>query len=355
MSQIFSAELSQVLSRVKRTGGTYGVPWYLVLGEPLAGKSTVVRNGMNLTFQQPASIDGQYCQYWVANEAVLIEAREPIVGPNKNGELLRALCAELISSRPREPLDGIIVVVSATDVAERAEESLEAHAQQLRSYLIDVNRELMTDIPVYVIVNRYDTLWGFAEVFAWNAERSKEDAWGYSVPPDVPSQSAWPKLEEGIRGLGGRIEATCLARLSSEDGMEQRIRAFQHLVEARVFLERLRDLMKTIAFASAYERAPWIRAIIIGAAVPGVGDRLRAGAARFASMGLYQNPYDPHRSPRPGGLPIHMFMKGIVLPEKELVPLKTRWRDDPVTMIGIIVGVLFILGGLVIRYGLTKH
>ena len=110
--------------------------------------------------------------------------------------------------------------------------------------------------------------------------------------------------------------------------------------------------MKVISFSSAYERAPWVRAVIIGAAVSGVGDRLRAGAARFANMGLYQNPYDPHRSQRPGGLPLHVFFKGIILPEKDLVPLRTRWRDDPATMVGIIMGVLFILGGLTIRFGL---
>lgn len=352
MSDIFAAEVSQALSRARKFGGTYAVPWYLVLGEPLSGKSTVVGKALGLGLDAPPTLDGQYCQYWIAKEAVLIEAREPIVGPNKNAELLRELCGQLVKSRPREPLDGILLVLSATDVAERSDESLESHAQQLRSYLVDVCRELVADIPVYVIVNRYDTLWGFAEVFAWNAERAKEDAWGFAVPPDVPSQDAWPKIESGIAGLGGRLEATCLAKLSGEDGIEQRIRAFQHLVEARVFLERLRDLMKILAFKSAYERAPWIRAVILGAAVPGVGDRLRAGAARFANMGLYQNPYDPHRSQRPGGLPLHMFMKGIVLPEKELVPLRTRWRDDPATVVGIIFGILFILGGLFLRYGL---
>ncbi|NUP09255.1 MAG: hypothetical protein HOW73_24655 [Polyangiaceae bacterium] len=349
MSRVFANEFAQVLSRVRSQGGVYAVPWYLAIGEPLVGKSTVLKS-MNLTWQQPATIEGQYCQYWISREAVIVEAREPIVGPNKQPSLLRELCEELVRIRSREPLDGIILVMSATDVADRQDDNLETHAQHLRSYLIEACRTLEADVPVYVIVNRYDTLWGYAEVFAWNADRAKEDSWGFLVPPDVPTQSTWPKTEEGIVGLGARIEATCLAKLSSEDGVEPRIRSFQHLVESRVFLQRLRDVLKAISFSSAYERAPWLRAVIIGAGVPGVGDRIRAGIDKFGSMGIMQNPYDPYRAQRPGGLPLHMFFRGIILPEKELVPLKTKWRHDVVCVIGFALGFLFLVAGLVIKY-----
>jgi type VI protein secretion system component VasK len=348
VSGSFGAELSRVQSRVGKN--LYGVPWYLVLGEPMVGKSTFLRSA-NLTLRE-APIEGQYCHYWIANEAVFVEAREPLCGPNKNLALLRDLVEGVMQLRPREPLDGIVLVMSATDVAERSDEPLEEHAQHLRSSLIEICRTLQVDIPVYVVVNRYDTLWGFAEVFSWNADRAKEDAWGFLVHPTVPSQETWPKAEEGLRGLSARIEAQCLQKLSSEDGIEQRIRSYQHLVEARVFLERLREVLKILAFSSAYERAPWLRSATLGSSVPGAGDRIRAGMARFANMGLSQNPYDPHRSPRPGGLPLHGFLRGVVLPEKELVPLKVRWRDDPICVVGFILGALFFVGSFIVRYAL---
>ncbi|MFO0548039.1 MAG: type VI secretion system protein [Polyangiaceae bacterium] len=354
MSRIFAAEISQVISRVKAAGAKlYDLPWYLVVGEPMVGKSASLK-ALNLSWQQPPTLDGQYCQYWLSKEAVLIEAREPLVGPNRNAEFFRLLCEEIRRVRPREPLDGIIVVISATDVAERAEENLEAHAQQLRAYLIEACRTLQADIPVYTVVNRYDTLWGFAEVFAWNAERAKEDMWGFLVPPNIPSQDGWPKIQEGLTGLLARVEAHCLSKLSSEDGVEQRIRAYQHLVEARQFLEKLRDVLKVISFSSAYERAPWLRAVTLGCSVPGAGDRIRAGIERFQSFGLLQNPYDPHKSQRPGGLPLHGFFKGVVLPEKELVPLVTRWRDDPLTIVGFILAFVLTAGALVVRFVLIK-
>ncbi|MBL9022838.1 MAG: hypothetical protein JNL21_11620 [Myxococcales bacterium] len=354
MSRVFSSEIGRVVARAKQVGGgIYRIPWYIVFGEPNSGKSSVVR-AMNLTLDNPATIDGQYCQYWVSREAIIVEAREPICGPNRNPELLRALCEEILRVRPREPMDGILLVVSSQDVAERQEEALEAHAQHLRSYLVEACKALQADIPVYVVCNRYDTLWGFAEVFQWTPDRAREEGWGLLVPPDVPSQSTWPKVQEGLVGLAARIEATCLSKLSSEDGVEQRIRAYQHLVESRVFVEKLKELTKVLAFSSAYERAPWMRAVVIGCAVPGTGDRIRAGIHRFQNMGLSQNPYDPFRSPRPGGLPLFMFMKGIVLPEKELVPLKTRWRDDLITILGLSFGLVLLTVGLLIQQGVIR-
>ncbi len=354
MSRVFASEVGKVIARAKEVGGgVYRIPWYLVFGEPNAGKSSVI-NAMNLTWDNPKTIEGQYCQYWVSKEAILVEAREPITGPNKNPELLRELCSELLRVRPREPLDGIILVVSATDVAERQDEALEAHAQHLRTYLVEACKTLQADIPVYVVCNRYDTLWGFAEVFQWTPDRAREESWGYLVPVEVPSQSTWPKVQEGLNGLHARIEATCLSKVSSEDHIEQRIRAYQHLVESRVFIEKLKEVSKVLAFSSAYERAPWMRAIIIGCAVPGTGDRIRAGIHRFQNMGLSQNPYDQFRSARPGGLPLFIFLKGIVLPEKELVPTKTRWRDDLITILGFVFGFVMLTVGVLIQQGVIK-
>jgi len=352
---MFSAELAQVVSAV--SGNVYQVPWYLVVGEPRTGKSTVIRS-MNLTWDGEGKVPmsaAALCTYWIAKEAVFIEAGDRLCGPNKNADFLRELAEELRRVRPREPLDGLILVMSSTDIAELNEEALGTHAQGLRFYLVETCKHIQADIPVYLIANRYDTLWGFAEVFAWNAERAKEEAWGFVLPPNTESQGAMPKIEEGLQGLQARIEATCLVRLSSEEGVEQRIKAFQHLSESRQFLEKLQEVLKVVAMSSKFERAPWVRALALGAAVPGIGDRIRACAARFQNMGLIQNPYDQSRATRPGGLPVYGFMRTTILPEKDLVPSKVRWRDDILTVIGVILGILMLIASTVLLIVWTRH
>src|SRR5262249_53806250 len=148
-------------------------------------------------------------------------------------------------------------------------------------------------------------------------------------------------------------EAFCLAKISSEDPPDQRARGYQHLVESRLLMEKLKTVLHILGAANAYERAPWIRALTIGSATPGLGDKLRAGVLRFYSMGYAPPAFTP--PPRPGGLPMHQFIQVVVLPDKDLVPTRTRWRDDKIILIGFIAGAaLFIIGLILLVIVATK-
>ena len=65
MSRVFSADLARIASAMR--GGVYSAPWYLVVGEPLVGKSAFIRS-MNLTWTSPQPVDGQFGQAWIASE-----------------------------------------------------------------------------------------------------------------------------------------------------------------------------------------------------------------------------------------------------------------------------------------------
>ena len=349
----FVYELASVVSAVARMHpnhpeGVYAQPWYLVIGEPGSGRTTLVR-AMNLAWPNgnlPLQIGApqQLCTYWVPGEAVLVEPEQRVLGPERDPTRLKELCGELARLRPREPIDGILLVLNIAAFVDLDERQIEQYAGTLRTYLLEVNQAIGADVPVYITLNRYDTLWGFAEVFQWTPERKGEDPWGFVLAGDTDSQNAVKRINVELDGLAARIEAFCLAKLCSEDPPEHRTRAFQHLTEMRAMIRKLRVVLEVIARANAYERAPWLRAMIVGTAVPGTGDRLRAGLARFSNMGLTQgNDGGMQRTTRPGGLPMHAFMKHVVLPEKDLVPTRKRWRDDKLIVGSALVAVVLWL------------
>ena len=241
----------------------------------------------------------------MTKEAVFVEPETAVLGPRRVPDHLKRLCDELRVARPREPFDGMLLVISVAELIDLDEAALESFANTLRRYLVEIGQAVRADVPCYVVITRFDAIWGFAEVFQWTAERAREEPWGFTLPPNTISQAP---LERDTRrnstGSTPGLEAFCLSKLCSDDPPEQRIRAFQHLAEVRVLADKLKVVFSAVAMANAFERAPWIRAMALGSALPGVGgNRLRAGVTRFSNMGLTIGPSAPACA-RPGGLPL---------------------------------------------------
>ena len=338
----FSYEIAKVLKAQQQSvpGGTYALPWYLVVGEPGSGRSTAIR-AINLKWpagDRPLELGlpQQLATYWMSSSAVFVEPGPTVFGPQRIRENLRDLCAELKSKRAREPVDGVIVVLNSAHLIDADDTAIEASAKAHRTYLSEIMGYFDADVPVYVLVTAYDALWGFGDAFQWRQERRKEEPWGISLPPGPPSDDVGQRIASALDALAARIEATCFFKLSSEDPPDQRARAFQHLYEARHLIAKLQVFLKVFTLATAFERVPWMRALCIGAAVPGTGDRLRYHMDEFARLGLVPPPRSG--TPTPGGLPIHALMEEVMLPERDLVPLRTRFRDDKLIVL------LFMLG-----------
>jgi len=349
----FAYELASVLQHVERARpgqGIYALPWYLVIGEPHSGRSTAIK-ALNLRWPYgdsplPLSTPQQLCNYWLPEKALFIEPEARVLGAQREPDRLAELCDELSDRRPREPIDGMLLVVSARFLADADEDGVDRYAKSLRRYLIEVAQALSADVPAYVLVTTYDDLWGFGDAFRWGAQRRDEEPWGFSLPPNVPQAQTPERVRLELEGLTARIESMCFARLSTEDPPDVRTRAFQHLVEARDLLTKLGALMHIITMSNAFERSPWVRALAIGSGTPGTGHRLRHGTQFFASLGLW--PPQHSGTTHPGGMPIHAMLENVLLPERDLVPTRTRWRDDILFVILLILAILTGIGATVL-------
>ncbi len=358
----FATELRSLVAaqgKVRRNAPDpeYLLPWYLVLGRPETGRTTAIK-ALNLSWpwnDGPVvmQVSEPMCTYWMPEKAVFIEPGNRVVGGSAQHGLLGELCGALLKVRPREPVDGILLIVSVPLLADATEDQVDDYAKELRRSLIDVSQALAADVPTYIVVTGYDDLWGFGDVFRWTSERRDEEPWGFSLPVNITPAETPERIQKELDGLMARIESMCFAKVAAEDDATERSRAFQHLAEASDVLGKLGDLMKAVTMDNAFERAPWVRALAIGSGVPSTGQRLRHDAQRMLNMGF--QPPAQSGTPTPGGMPLHALVDTVLMPERDIVPTRLRWRDDKFLILMFMLGGVMWLGLVILfiarRYG----
>ena len=123
--------------------------------------------------------------WWLSARAIAIDlaGRWTTTTPTmflKVLELVRRL-------RPKQPLNGILVVIRASQFAPAARKDLRKLAEQMRDRVEEVANTLEFQVPVYLIVSQCDRMGGFEELFqplrASATERDK--LLGFTLPSNL--------------------------------------------------------------------------------------------------------------------------------------------------------------------------
>jgi type VI secretion system protein ImpL len=174
------------------------LPWYVIIGAPGAGKTTVLLNsGLHfpLADGDPGheSIRGvggtRNCDWWFASEAVLIDTAGRYTTQDSDRDADRTAWLGFLDllrrHRPRCPINGVLLTLCASDLLEATPERAAAHASDLRQRLDEITMRLGIAVPVYVLVTKTDLLPGFSAFFADFAAADpqvRSQVWGATLP-----------------------------------------------------------------------------------------------------------------------------------------------------------------------------
>src|SRR5271165_3131025 len=130
-----------ILRRARGTRGyLYEQPWYAIIGPPGAGKTTALLNA-GLSFplaaemgQGPiAGVGGtRMCEWMFTDEAVLIDTAGRYTTQDSDAAVDKAGWNAFLSllkrTRPRQPLNGVIIAIAMSDIAAASQAERMAHA-----------------------------------------------------------------------------------------------------------------------------------------------------------------------------------------------------------------------------------
>ncbi|MEM8662547.1 MAG: type VI secretion system membrane subunit TssM, partial [Pseudomonadota bacterium] len=286
----------------RRFGYVYELPWYLVVGAPGAGKTTVLRNsglkfpiGDAMVAEPVEGIGGtRNCNWWFAEEAILIDTagryttQGDFKGTDKAGWL--GFLDLLRKHRRAQPVNGVIVTISVGDILTQPPDERLKEMRAVRQRLAETEEKLKARIPVYVLVTKIDLLPGFSEFFDSLTRSDREQVWGMTfelAKKAEPSDGALPEIfGQEFDLLLERANKLLLQRLQQEPDLAARGLVFRFPAEMASLKESLAEVVAELTASSKLVDPPLLRGVYFTSGIQESARARSPARARAARTGL---------------------------------------------------------------------
>nr|WP_256476419.1 type VI secretion system membrane subunit TssM [Siccirubricoccus soli] len=238
---LLATRLKEAQQALKKAGmarrfGTalYQQPWYMFIGPPGSGKTTaLVNSGLNFPLADKGAVQGvggtRNCDWWFTDQAVLIDTAGRYTTQDSqetvDSKSWLGFLGLLKKHRPRQPINGVILAISLSDLSSMKESEQSEHARTIRNRIRELHDQLGVRMPVYVMFTKADLIAGFVEFFDSMGKDEREQVWGMTFPLDAgkdPGNAAVGRFGAEYDALLQRLTDRMLERVHQEPDMQRR-------------------------------------------------------------------------------------------------------------------------------------
>ncbi|WP_118182791.1 type VI secretion system membrane subunit TssM [Paraburkholderia phosphatilytica] len=335
----------------------YELPWYIVIGNPAAGKSSAVLNsGLQFPFadKNDAVIHGmggtRNCDWFFTTEGILLDtAGRYSVHEEDRSEWIGFLSL-LKRYRPKAPINGIIVTASIAELTGDRPEVAINLAKNLRQRVQELTEKLEVFAPVYVMFTKADLITGFTEFFSGNERQEYDRVWGATLPYEPDEKRDIVALfDERFEELYDGLKEISVAQLSMNRGNRLSPGQLSFPLEFSTIKPALRTFLATLFENNPFQYKPIFRGFYFTSALQ-EGETSSAAAQRIANrFGLAaEGIAKPHSAFSKNGFFLRDLFSKVIFADKLTVrqfssPAKTRLRYG--TFFGFVMLLALALGG----------
>ncbi|MCP1214097.1 type VI secretion system membrane subunit TssM [Acetobacter okinawensis] len=268
---VLADRLKDALTVLRKARGRgsylYEQPWYVIIGPPGSGKTTVLLNA-GLTFplneSAIAGVGGtRLCDWWFSDQAVLIDTAGRYTTQDSSNGTDRAgwdaFLDLLRRTRKRQALNGVMVAFSLADLAGMTASERTAHAQAIRRRIREMTERLGLRLPVYMLLTKADLLAGFSEFYDDLDEERRAQIWGMTFDPAAANPIG--TLDSEFSLLCQRLDERLIDLLQRERSPDKRVQIVAFPSQFASMHAPLASFLTETFGASLLDPAPFLRGV----------------------------------------------------------------------------------------------
>lgn len=243
----------------------YTLPWYMLIGEPQSGKSTTLKfSGMKFPLGMEAISGGggtRNCDWWFTEHGIILDTAGRFTFQEESATDAAEwnhFLGLLANHRPYCPINGILLVVPATSLLSDPSHVRMAKAKNISEKLHHIQQKLAIQFPVFVLLTKCDTVYGFTEFFnKLNVDQQRE-MFGWSNPV-LEDGFNLATFDQSFQALVGRVDQIRLRNLSRPHYSDDANKTFIFPEEFNALYQPLREYMSVIFESSIYRASLFFR------------------------------------------------------------------------------------------------
>ena len=225
----------------KKADFVYHRPWYLLIGGPQSGKSSLLHHA---EFDNPLEIqkDDPYCSTVLTNNAVYIELSSHIFS---EGDMLargKRIVQELRKVRKKCPFNGILLTINIAKFCKQSPLQTQIQLYECSQWLTALDQTPSKKTPLYLIFTNLDLIKGFPLFFEEIDKTTREKTFGFMIPAQK-SANTEQYITQKFQQLILSLQNAQIKRLRQVGNNIRRCRGYEFLLQ----LDEIQTVIKTLA------------------------------------------------------------------------------------------------------------
>ena len=277
LGEAISTIKTSKLGLTRGAAALYELPWYMIIGNPAAGKSSaIVHSGLSFPIPGNKALQGvggtRNCDWFFTTDGILLDtAGRYSVQEDDRAEWFSFLDL-LRKHRSRAPINGILIAVSVAELVAGPTKASHELAKNLRTRVQELTERLGVHAPVYVVFTKADLIAGFTDFFHCTERSERDRIWGAtlrynrrSAPQDVLGffDEHFDELHDGLKEMSLASMGSALGK----GGSAMRPGVFTFPLEFAAIKTPLRAFLATLFEENTYQFKPVFRGFYLTSAL----------------------------------------------------------------------------------------